>query len=311
MSDDTPDLSVTTAPDEYPTPATTIPISQTERLQAATAEWNILLNRQQPTEDRTTDRTDVHLSPENLRNNIPWGDSLQPKDSHTFRIYCQNANGIRLDPTGGEFSTLCELSLEVQADVIAITEHNLDTQKFSVRKCCHDARTRLLAHSSMIMSSSSIEMINQYKPGGTLTMSRGQITSRLIKSGSDDMGRWTYQTFSGKRSRNVTIITAYQVCDKAISQRGRYTAAAQQESILRQRGESNPNPRKHFRHDLHKFLRQRRQEDEEIILTGDFNEALGDETDGISKLCSDFNLVDLMFSLHASRTIPTYARGKK
>ena len=125
------------------------------------------------------------------------------------------------------------------------------------------------------------------------------------------MGRWTYQTFSGKRSRNVTIITAYQVCDKAISQRGRYTAVAQQESILRQRGESNPNPRKHFRHDLHKFLRQRRQEDDEIILTGDFNEALRDETDGISKLCSALNLVDLIFSLHESCTIPTYARGKK
>jgi exonuclease III len=87
--------------------------------------------------------------------------------------------------------------------------------------------------------------------------------------------------------------------------------AAQQESILRQNGETNPNPRKHFRLDLHKFFQQRRQDGDEIILTGDFNEALGDESDGISKLCSDFNLVDLMYSLHGSRTIPTYARGKK
>jgi hypothetical protein len=62
---------------------------------------------------------------------------------------------------------------------------------------------------------------------------------------------------------------------------------------------------------LHHFLQQRSQEGDEIILTGDFNEALGDETDGISKLCSSFNLVDLMFSLHKSRQIPTYARGKK
>jgi hypothetical protein len=256
MIDDTTDIGVTTKPDEYPIPAP-IPISLTERLQVATAEWNILLNRQQPTKAPTTDRTDVHLSPENLRNNILWGDSLQPKDSNTFQIYCQNANGIQLGQKGGEFAMMCELSLEVQADVIAITEHNLDTQKFSIRKCCHDARTCLLDHSSMIMASSSIEMLNQYKPGGTLIMSRGKITSRLIKSGSDDMGQWTYQTFSRKRSRNVTIITAYQVCDKAISQRGRYTAAAQQESILRQRGENNPNPRKHFRLVLHKSLLQR------------------------------------------------------
>jgi hypothetical protein len=125
------------------------------------------------------------------------------------------------------------------------------------------------------------------------------------------MGRWTYQTFSGKRNQNVTIVNAYQVCDKSVSQRGRYTAAAQQESLLRQRGETNPNPRKHFLLDLHHFLQQRRQEGDEIILTSDFNEALGDETDGIPKLCSSLNLVNLMFSLHDSRQVPTYARGKK
>jgi hypothetical protein len=32
-------------------------------------------------------------------------------------------------------------------------------------------------------------MLNQYKPGGTLTMSQGKISGRLKKSGSDDMGQ--------------------------------------------------------------------------------------------------------------------------
>jgi hypothetical protein len=92
MIDETTDLGVNTEPDKCPTPAP-IPISHTERLQVATAEWNILLNRQ-PIAVPTTNRTDVHLSPENLRHNIPWGNSLQPKDSNTFHIYCQNVNGI-------------------------------------------------------------------------------------------------------------------------------------------------------------------------------------------------------------------------
>jgi hypothetical protein len=112
---------VTTEPDKCPTPAP-IPISQTERLQLATAEWNILLHRQ-PTEVPMTDRTDVHLSPENLQNNIPWGDSLQPKETNTFQICCQNANGLRLDHQGGKFATICEIALEVQADLIGLTEH--------------------------------------------------------------------------------------------------------------------------------------------------------------------------------------------
>jgi hypothetical protein len=117
--------------------------------------------------------------------------------------------------------------------------------------------------------------------------------------------------FFRQEKSNVTIVNAYQVCDKSVSQRGCYTAAAQQESLLQQCGETNPNPRKHFRMDLHHFLQQRRQEGDEIILTGDFNEALGDETDGIPKLCSSLNLVDLMFSLHKYRQISTYAWGKK
>jgi hypothetical protein len=82
MIDGNTDPGVTTEPDERPTPVPN-PISQTEQLQLAAAEWNILLH-QQPIEVPTTDRTDVHLSPENLRNNIPWGDTLQPKATNTF-----------------------------------------------------------------------------------------------------------------------------------------------------------------------------------------------------------------------------------
>jgi hypothetical protein len=149
MIDDITNLGVTTEPDERPAPAPN-PISQTERLQLAAAEWNILLY-QQPIKIPMNDRTNVHLSPDNLRNNIPWGDNIQPKDTNTFQIYCQNAYGLRLDHQGGEFATICEIALEVQADLIGLTEHNLDTKKFSVRKCCHDARTRILSHSSLTM----------------------------------------------------------------------------------------------------------------------------------------------------------------
>jgi hypothetical protein len=125
------------------------------------------------------------------------------------------------------------------------------------------------------------------------------------------MGRWTFQTYSGKRNHNVTIITAYQVCDKPITQRGRYTAAAQQESLLRQRGETKPNPQKHFRSDLTTFLRHQRQDGDKLILLGDFNEALGDKSDGISKICGELDMVDIRHTLHNSRTVATYARGRK
>jgi hypothetical protein len=171
MIDDISVSGIITEPAGSPNPAQLM-TSRTDRLHIATAEWNLLLNRQ-PLKAPATDRSDVHLSPEiNLLNNIPWGDSLQPKEPNTLCIYCQNANGIRLDQQGGEFATICELALEVQADAIALTKHNLDTsKKFSVLKLCHDAHTCNLSRSSMAIGSSPIEMMNQYKPGGTLTLS--------------------------------------------------------------------------------------------------------------------------------------------
>jgi hypothetical protein len=48
-----------------------------------------------------------------------------------------------------------------------------------------------------------------------------------------------------------------------------------------------------------------------MILLGDFNEALGDESDGISKICGELDMVDIMHSLHDSRMVATYARGRK
>jgi hypothetical protein len=76
----------------------------------------------------------------------------------------------------------------MQADQIGLTEHNLNTKKFPVCKCCHDARTQILSHSSLLtMASSQIEMTNQYKPGSTLTLSQGKISLRLLKAGQIDL----------------------------------------------------------------------------------------------------------------------------
>jgi hypothetical protein len=79
-----------------------IPPPLTDQLQTAVAEWNVLLHHQPPVTRPATKRMDIHLSPENLFNNVPWGDSLQQKETNTFRIYCQNANGLHLDHQGGK-----------------------------------------------------------------------------------------------------------------------------------------------------------------------------------------------------------------
>jgi hypothetical protein len=91
------------------------------------------------------------------------------------------------------------------------------------------------------------------------------------------------------------------------------TAAAQQEeSLLRQKKVKDPNPRKHFRKDLSTFLRKLQSMKHEILLMlGDFNEELGEEETGMSKICSDFKLTDLMAHTHGVMDVATYSHGKK
>jgi len=101
-------------------------------------------------------------------------------------------------------------------------------------------RTRLTHASSTIQTSGN------YKPRGTLQLSQGNITARILTTGADELGRWTYQTFAGKDNKPVTIITVYQVCQKSTRNQGQYTALSQQESLLRQRGETDYTPRKVF-----------------------------------------------------------------
>jgi endonuclease/exonuclease/phosphatase family metal-dependent hydrolase len=58
------------------------------------------------------------------------------------------------------------------------------------------------------------------------------------------------------------------------------------------------------------FLQACKTQNEEILLAGDFNEALGTNVSGMTKLCADLGLVDLMQSHHDGiDTTPTYVRG--
>ena len=144
-----------------------------------------------------------------------------------------------------------------------------------------------------------------------MSLTVGSMTARIKSSGSDPMGRWTYTKFVGTRGKIITIITAYQVCDKPVTtatKKKSRTAAAQQVSMMRIRGITNTHPRKQFCADLRNFLQECTNQNEEILLAGDFNEALGTNISGMTKICTDFGLVDILMSHHGTDT-PTYVRG--
>jgi hypothetical protein len=96
---------------------------------------------------------------QNLATNVHWGDEMKEKPDNTLRIFCQNVNGFQYDTEGGDFKDVCLLMDEIQADIGAITEHNLDTMKYHVKSICQlSAQADLKAGAKLSITSSPSEM---------------------------------------------------------------------------------------------------------------------------------------------------------
>ena len=63
-------------------------------------------------------------------------------------------------------------------------------------------------NANLIMAGSNTKTHGRVaKRGGVMTMTRGNWSGRIVKSGKEALGRWTYITLAGKKNRKVTIYT--------------------------------------------------------------------------------------------------------
>ena len=162
-----------------------------------------------------------------------------PKPRNTTRLYAQNINGIQISPHGGDLHEICQHIEKHEIDNFGLIEHNLDQTKDKVKTTLHKHTRQYLKQSKLTIAGTPIKMTHNYKPGGTMTLTTGNMVGRLISTGTDDLGRWSRQSFHGKSGKRITILHVYQTPRSTIKP-GQVTAAAQQYSLLRQRpGEQN------------------------------------------------------------------------
>jgi exonuclease III len=280
-------------------------------LSQAQAQWKNLFQRSRATQQPPISEgyRPIIMSHANQRANNPWGDLLQGKESTNTRIYAMNVNGITLDRRGGQFDTICAIQKEVQADILCGQEHNLASDKTQVRSILYSTCRQHWRRSQVVFGATPIPFTSNYKPGGTFIVSAGDVTGRIKHQEQDKWGRWVSQTLQGKGGKFVTIISAYQVVSTAIVP-GSITAASQRQSLLLNAQDITLNPRTAFRRDLSQYIRQCTDKGHELLLLGDFNENFGNEPDGMPKIATEFQLIDLMASRHSSHPPATYARGR-
>jgi hypothetical protein len=245
--------------------------------------------------------------------NAPWGDTLNlTKPEGTFCLYGLNPNGFRIDKQGGNITKFFYMASSIDADFVGCSEHNLNFTQFRVQDTAYKAIRNTVEHSKAVWYTTPTPFENTYKPGGTMSCILGNGVARVKKTGSDDLGRWIYIKLAGKDGRVITIVTVYQICNQPTTglNRDKCPAHAQQLSLLIQCHKQDPSPIKHFRKDLHQFLQSCTKKNELLMLYGDFNEVLGSQSNGVSKLARDFDLVDVMHAFHQIPGPATYARGR-
>jgi endonuclease/exonuclease/phosphatase family metal-dependent hydrolase len=115
------------------------------------------------------------------------------------------------------------------------------------------------------------------------------------------MGRWTYIRLKCRGQRHVTIITAHQPCKGKPKPDGSMTVINQHYSILLQQKAKKPEQvQRHFVKDLSTFLHLRKTLGDEIIIAGDFNEDIGADSTGMSKICQQYHLADAIYQNHGN-----------
>ena len=138
----------------------------------------------------------------------------------------------------------------------------------------------------------------------------GNATGRILSETKDKWGRWVSQSFQGAAGRTITIVSAYQVVTD-VPRGGSTSATTQQYCLLVHDQDSTKAPRTAFRRDLKIFLQQCTTRGEELIVVGDFKEAIGDKVDGMVSLVQSLGLIDMMGARHNHDLPTTYTRGRK
>ena len=241
----------------------------------------------------------------------PVGQPMElPKPNNTFRLFSKNPNGISVGD-GGSLPIILEDLQTAQVDMYLAPEIKLDTTQEKVLNKAH--RTIRAAYGrkqKSMFTSSTISFPTQHKPGGVMTLLNGDNTGRVYETGSNAFGQWTYMKLNGGAGRQLTVIATYQVCQGNVKTSGPTTAITQQYSMHEQDHRHNPHRlRWHHSRDITNFVKQCQAEGELIVLAGDFNETLGHDATGMTKLCNDCGLVDPVFELHGCSNFNTHING--
>lgn len=201
-----------------------------------------------------------------------------------LRIGFININGVPSLSEDPKNKLIFNSIEENQVGIVGLAEMN---------RCWHllkdqdkwKARTRgwwESAHHKLSYNKQDNELATAFQPGGTAIISTNTFCHRIIKSGQDPkgLGRWTWTLYRGRQNIKLRVISMYRPCKPNVP--GPNTAFSQQQRFFDRTGDTRC-PRVAILEDLGSSITQWRNNGDQIILGGDFNEDVS--SDDITQWC--------------------------
>jgi hypothetical protein len=231
--------------------------------------------------------------------NLPFGhicDDIAIVNTPYMRVYCQDLNGmfdvdgIKLDETFNEIQN-------ASADRFTFNETHGDESNSLARRALRLSKQRmwrnLNSDCKIIHSSSTAPVLGFTKPGGNMVGITGPLVGRIRDTIMDPYGCWCGFTIIGRDTKEILILTAYNVSQQKNAKVGDDTLISQQIALYKLNDIHDPDPKKIFINDLTDIVTKACNEDKDIILTGDFNETVGDDASMMAKVVEAGRLTDV------------------
>ena len=248
--------------------------------------------------------------------NLPFGhicdDIAIDNDTPYVRVYCQNVNGI-FDREGIGLDTAFREVKQAGADIFTFNETHGDESNSTARRALRLSKQRMWSNGNedckIVHSSSTAPVLTFTKPGGNMVGVTGPLVGRVRATVTDPYGRWCGFSILGRDNREILILTAYNVSQFVNAKVGDDTLFNQQIALYKLKNIRDPDPKKLFISDLVEVMKKARREDKDIILTGDFNELVGDDLNAMARVLAAGDLTDAHGHQHGEIDIKTYTRG--
>ncbi len=138
--------------------------------------------------------------------------------------------------------------------------------------------------------------------GGVTLVSNGRIAGTIKGRGWDDMGRWAWHTYHGKRNYRTTCICLYFPCKNTTHEGSVYM---QQAAYLDKKypGEQR-EPHTEYVADLRSFMEAKIDDGENMLIIGDFNQDIQKWSEPLVELFHDLGLRELISDKHEGIKLP-------